>query len=260
MLKKFIVVLAAGTLCALPVLADSTGPVGGYDGIDSFDDVYTPPLQDSDWYTTTWGMHVTYAFTNYAGMLFDLQYDSHELSQVIVSPAGPHNKLEVPDTTGLYDSWEFPGSQSDWQVVFPLAVWVPGAAASGINVNSSSMYPLFNLDFHAKNTTIANNGDIDITASVWQILHIVESASYNIAASDYFYKTVNGIDWAYPGQGRWFHNPADGTTFIPASAFVATNNWINNVAGVGIEHVPEPAAAACMLLGVGGLIYARRRA
>jgi hypothetical protein len=208
-------------------------------------------------------MHITYAFSNYAGFLFDLQYDSHELSQIGIFPAGPHVGLEVPEAMGLHPGWEYPGSQTEWQTVVPLAVWISPsqAAQSGMTVWSSSMYSLFAVTYHAKNTDPANNSDIDITVSPWQILHIVESGTYHLSASDWVYMTEGGMYFEnYPGYGRWFHVP-EGTTsvWIPASAFVATNAWIQNVAGHGIEHIPEPAAIGLVLGGMGLVVLARRR-
>jgi hypothetical protein len=259
MLRKLLVLVTAGLFLAMPAVADSTGPIQGYDGAGWFEDVKSPLLGESDWWGTTWGMHVTFAFTNYAGLLFDLQYDSHELSQINVFPAGNHMGIQGAGP-GMYSMLEFPGSQTEWQTVFPLAAWVSGATQTGMTVSSSGLYPVFGVSFHAKNTDPANNSDIDISASVWQILHIVDSGTYPISPSDYFYKTEMGYEWELqPGAGYWFHNPVTGSTFIPASAFVATNAWINNVAGFGIEHIPEPAALGLVAAGVAAFVLARRR-
>jgi len=181
--------------------------------MSSFVDVKSPILAESDWFATAWGMHVTFAFTNYAGFLFDLRYDGHELSHIGVTPLPPHVGIEVPDVPGLHPGWDWPGSMTSPQTVVPIAVWIsPGQAMqSGMTVNSTSLVPLFMVTGHAKNTTPANNSDIDITISAWQILHIVQSGSYHITQSDWVYKTSQGYEWEpFPGYGHWFH--ALGTT------------------------------------------------
>ena len=262
MLRRLLVVMTATALIAAPAVADSTGPIAGYDGMSSFVDVKSPILAESDWFATAWGMHVTFAFTNYAGFLFDLRYDGHELSHIGVTPLPPHVGIEVPDVPGLHPGWDWPGSMTSPQTVVPIAVWIsPGQAMqSGMTVNSTSLVPLFMVTGHAKNTTPANNSDIDITISAWQILHIVQSGSYHITQSDWVYKTSQGYEWEpFPGYGHWFHALGTTTTFIPMSAYVATNAWIQNVAGFGIEHVPEPAAIGLMVVGVASFVLARRR-
>jgi hypothetical protein len=241
--------------------------MGGWDpATNTFADFHTPPLQESDVWTTAWGMHVTFAFTNYAGFLFDLQYDGHELSQIGIFPAGPHVGVEVPGVPGLFEGWTFPGSQSSPQVVSPIAVWVdPGLAQqSGITVNASSLITLFHMTFHAKNTTPANNSDIDITSSPWQILHIVASGTFHLSESMWLYMSPGGDEFApTPGGGVWVHHQGTTTNlFIPQSAFVATNNFIVNTGGIGIDHIPAPGALAMVVagLGLGAVAHRRRRA
>jgi hypothetical protein len=202
-------------------------------------------------------MHITFAFTNFAGLLFDLTYDGHETSLLNVGPAAPY-QMYGP-TGGPLDFIELPGSISESPTVFPMSVWHPNAAQSGTLVESSGMYPLFWVSGHAKNTTPLNNSDIDITISVWQILHIVNSGTYGASPSDYFYMTMGGQNYEMiPGMGTWVHNTHT-IVFLPASAFVATNAWISNVAGYGIEHVPEPVSLLLLVGGAGALLVGRRR-
>jgi hypothetical protein len=242
----------AGVLAVLAsgATADSTGPIPGYlDQAPWFEDVKSPPLAESDWFAVTWGMHVTYAFTNYAGLLFDLAYDGAETSVLNVSPAGPH----------VGNTYELFGSECGWTVAFPVSVWHPNAVNSGATVNSSSLVPAFFLSGHAKATTTGNNSDIDITASVWQILHIVQSGTYQVAASDWLYLTMGGVNFeSQPMMGTWFHPTSTMQMFIPASAFLATNAWIDNAGGYGIEHIPEPLSALLLMAGAGALVRGRR--
>jgi hypothetical protein len=247
-LPHFLIACLLAGLSA-PAVADTTGPLPGFLGAPPwFEDVKSPPLTDSDTFGVEWAMHVTFAFTNYAGVLFDLQYDGSEMSSLVVSPLGPH----------FGNIYTLSGSQQSTQVAFPLSVWHPNAVNSGTTVQSSSLVPLFAIEGHAKNTTPANNSDIDISISVWQILHIVSSGTYVVNASDYVYVSPAG-GYAPPLEGTWLHVSETFTTFIPQSAFVATNAFVNNVAGFGIEHVPEPVSALLLLGGSGALFVGRRR-
>jgi hypothetical protein len=257
-----VALLAALVFAATPALADSSGPAEGWNGVN-YGNVKSPPLQNSQMWSTDWAMHITFAFTNYAGFLFDLHYDGNETSFVKLTPLAPHVALESPFMPGLHPALSFPGSQSSIQVISPIALWIDPVLAqqSGMLVESSVGYPLFSISGHAKNTTPLNNSDIDVRVSAWQILHIVQSATYHLGSSTWVYLNPGGGWASQPGQGRWYHwTDSSANVFIPRSAFVATNNFITNTGGFGIEHVPEPAAGVMMLVGVGIAALARRRA
>jgi hypothetical protein len=249
---------------ALPAVADTSGPMGGLVPVfpPYFEDAKSPPLRNSDTFATQWGMHITSAFGNYAGFLFDLQYDGNEMSYVNVTPAGPHIGIQVPGVPGILPGATFPGSQSSVQVVSPVALWIDPAVAaqSGIYLGSSSLVPLFNITGHAKNTTPLNNSDIDITVSAWQILHIVTSGDYLLRPGSWVYWDAS-LNWAAPGTGTWYYIVGTTTVswFIPQSAFVATNRYITNTGGYGIEHVPEPVSILLLVGGVGAFATGRRR-
>jgi hypothetical protein len=251
-------------LLAGPVAGDTSGPIAGWNG-SIFEDVKTLPLSDTDFFNTDWGMHVTYAFTNYAGFLFELQYDADEMTNITFRPAGPHAGLEhsrqylvrsILDYNDGTPNW---GTPPAW-----IAAWASDATVSGIPVGTSELIPLFNVTGHATNTTPLNNSDIDVTLpEVWQILHIVNTGTYQVKAGDWIYKDRFQIDFkATPGLGRWWQQAVTTTVEIPASFFVATNDFIQNAAGLGIEHIPTPGAWALIAsgLGLGALARRRRRA
>jgi hypothetical protein len=119
--------------------------------------------------------------------------------------------------------------------------------------------PLFNITGQAKNTTMLNNSDVDITLRPWRIRHIGEPGTYQLGQSLYLYMTEAGGNFAAPGQGKWLHVQGPVVIPIPASAAVATAIDLVNAAGYGIEHMPEPAGFALLLAGTGLLVVGRLR-
>lgn len=251
-----------------------TGPmagfIGGSDGsghIYYFEDVKSPPLEDSDFFTTTWALHVSIddfdgrpdgSLYNYAGVLFDLIYDGHEASSLTVMPAGPH----------FGATYTLVGGGSTSQTAFPLTMWHISAQSTGVTIYPSSLISLFQVSGHATNTTTCfNNSDIDISASMWVILHAEDTITTVVPGSVWAYMLPGGTAWAsQPGQGIWVHIPPNTSPLvIPHSAFGAFrtipdgSTVVGNVAGYGIEHVPEPLSALLMLAGTGAMITGRLR-
>jgi hypothetical protein len=241
--------------------AGAIGPIGGYDGSGWFYDVKSPPLQYSDAFHTTWALHVSDTQWHYAGFLFDLTYDGEELSFLSLHEVSPHTAIEY-DGGGLGSGVTFQGSQNSLQERGPIAVWIntEDAMNSGICVETSQLVGLFQIVGHAKNTTAANNSDIDIWADGWVIKHKSDTVySFYVPSSVYIYVTDSADGWeTVPGQGMWLHVDTGFTTTIPASAFIAYKS-VCNAAGFGIEHVPEPASIVMLLSGAGVALAGRVR-
>jgi hypothetical protein len=259
-MKSWPLILAAVALAGMTVSAAAndidpayTGPIAGFDPCDkTFHDVKSPLLTEGQWFGTTWAVHSTLPLPNTAGVLFDLHYDGHEVSSLNVIP---HAGLWMPGGAPC-----LPGSQSSTQTV-RLSMWVPNAQSSGTWLPQSELLGMFCITGNAKNTFTCNNSDIDITLDIWRIRHIVFPFQY-FEESAYFYLTGTTLsaNWAtVPGQGNWVHYTGGFTCNVPCSVFVATHCWIENVAGYGIEHMPEPASMVLMLFGVGVCLMGRRR-
>jgi hypothetical protein len=228
-------ILALLTALAAPAAADTTGPIQGYGG-GTFVDVKSPPLADGETFTATWGIHFT-GTPNYAGLVFVVFYDPSETSALGVAAAGPHF-LTFGTAT--------------------VTAWHNNAANSGVNPAPSSVLSVFRLTGAAINTTTANNSDVDLLISAWRIIHIPDTTFFTLQMSDLVYVTPLGFQKEFvPGNGVWSHATFGGTTFITASAFVARQ--ISNVAGYGIEHVPEPISVSLLLAGIGMVAFRPQR-
>ncbi len=266
---------------------NSTGPLEGtLSATADFTDVKSPPLKDSDTWGTTWMMHVNVpnlpgatGISNYAGFLFDLEYDGHEVSSLIVSPGGHHVGIEIPGGGGgtftsnaIGSVITFPGSQSSIQKVSPIALWIdPGLAIeSGINLQNSQIITLMHVSFHAKSTTPANNSDIDIHVSQLGVIRHVpftQSSQFaHLPASAWVYVTgdidpaLSQIKWASgPGGGVWKHLSVAKDVHLQGSAFWATPIHNGHAASYGIEHVPEPATFGLLAAGVIAIGIGRMR-
>jgi hypothetical protein len=272
-----VVILAASAVGQPAPPLHQTGPLAGYlpperSGDVYFEDVKSDPLRNGETFYTTWALHIggddsdgrpDGGLHNYAGLLFDLRYDGHELSDLTIWPIGFHKFIEVPSTMGLWDSWVFPGSQSSPQTILPVAAWIRTdfAMQSGITLGyPSSVVSLFGLAGHAKNTFTCNNSDIDITISAWQIVHIAGAQFVQLGPGSWIYVTPGGTDLAtVPGAGIWQQLTTWLSTTLAPSAFVATNVNVGNVAGYGIEHVPEPLSLLLLAAGVGMAAVGRAR-
>ena len=223
----------------------------------------SPPLTEGQ----VWGgmvqFHVPEPIPNYAGILFFLTYDSHELSQLRMYPGFPHMGFETA-TGATGGTLVLPGSSTSPPAPNPIVLWASQASASGVNLQASQLVSL-SVSYTAKNTTPLNNSDTDIVISPWLIRHMQDTLVVTLEESDYVYYpgalfTANGETTTITvgGPGYWSHIYATTIRTLPRSAFVATKAFASSVLH-GIEHVPEPAAMSLIIVGAGSLLAARRR-
>jgi len=262
-MRKIVGTLAALGLFASVAAADSVGPAGTFNGF-SFGVVKTPPLVSSQVVSVPLSYHSTFAYTNWAGIGFFVNYDPTEV-----------NYIGVTGINGHFTTYAGGGGPSPI-----VTVWNSQAVNSGIfNGPSSVPFPVAQVTFHATNTDHPElNSDVDITFnsgwtySPFNIFHVTAgqaSGFFSVGASALLYvaKTALGgpvpaQQWGpvEPGQGTWIHY--SGTTFTihaQNSMFFGTSFFMSGQGGIGVEHVPEPASAACLLAGLGTLVFARRR-
>lgn len=138
---KHISLLVAAALVSPAVFADEMGPGGTWDGT-SFGTLFTPPLASGDQFSAPIDMHITSpSYGNWVGAGFGINYDPTEVNFVGVT-AAPGFMVTSPGGA-------------------VATIWNPGGAMQQPEV--SSVMALANVTFDAKNTTTANNGDVDIT-------------------------------------------------------------------------------------------------
>lgn len=273
LLAAAVVFALSGPAWAQPVDKNYSGPEQGfYEGEEYvwFFDVKSPPHLETDIFSTFWILHVSWTATNYCGFLIDLRYDGSEMSFITLRPFAPHVFIEPPGAGGLVTSVQFPGSQPGMTTVSPIAFWIPPTQAmlSGMTIVHTNILGMFQVTGHVKSVaqpapTAIVNSDVDITISVWDIWHIATPGTYTLWPSDWVYKTQGGVDYEFnPGMGIWVHNPDTITTFVPASAFIATGMSHSNLAGYGIDHFMaptpiEPLSIILVLGGVGAVVAGR---
>lgn len=257
-MRKTLFTAVLASLLAGPAMADSIGPGGTWDGF-SFNVVKTPPAVASQVFTYPISYHSTFAYANWAGVGFSVNFDGTEVSGVNITGANGHfNTSAGPIAT----------------------LWNSGAIFSGVfNGPSSVPFPIGNITFHVTGTTVGQNSDTDITFngqlgfggagfSPFNIFHLTQfqSGTYIIYPSALLYVPITpGGGHGQPGQvvepgfGTWIHVDETFTAFLPASIFFGTTFFISGQGGIGVEHVPEPASAALIIGGLGLVVAALRR-
>jgi hypothetical protein len=263
-MRKAILIMAVSGLLAVPVMADSVGimdPAGF--GVD----YKTPPLANSDVFSVPISYHSTFAFTNWAGVILDITIDQNPAEAHFWGAVGRPADGVPPGGAGFFPT--FSGLGGTYPPGYTVVTfWSNNAMLSGTTpattpLGSSDVFNLGMITFHASNTDPQYNSDVDIVFSAWNIFHVTPDQStmiWEVPASIWLYGPVEG-EWypTEPGQGIWWHNPDTFTVHVQNSMFWATTAWISAVGSIGVEHIPEPAAVAFVLMGLGVLVAARRR-
>jgi len=245
-------------LIAAPAWADSIGPGGTWNAADgSFGVLKTPPMSNSQMFTVPISYHSTVAYSNWAGVIMDLNIDPNPTEAHFQGAAGVPPDPTRPGTFPTVGGMPLPVPT----VTFWSTQWFNSGANNG---PASQPFPIGALVFHASNTDPINNSDVDITFSAWNIWHVTsaeQSQVVEVPASIWLYVRP-GETWGQPvepGQGYWVHNETPFTAHVVASLFWATNAFIGGQGGIGVEHIPEPASVALVLAGLGTAVLARRR-
>ena len=250
--------------------------------------VKSPPMQASDTFTIHVSIHNTAPNPPWAGwagamvsthILDGGEIDAFTLHSPINTAhcvSGACNvSVVLPPSAVTGTSGNFVQSQ-------PFTIdWVhPAAPQSGINVIPSQNLPLYTLGIHVGNSDPAGNSDVDATFKFWNIWHVHSgvqgSTLVQLRPSDYVWVTSN------IGNQAQLHTAGSFYRFQPAphpTLFQANAHWLHltqsavfhlsqfdgsvyyatflNTATLGIEHVPEPASAALVALGLVAIATSR---
>jgi hypothetical protein len=220
----------------------------------------TAPMNNGDVLTIDWTVHTKFFVTHWAGVRFR----SHVLDPSEVDLLGvtmypgllPQSTLPgpFPGTTGIQATW-----------------WHPAATMSGITMQPSSVINFGRWTIQARNTTPANNSDVDMSAWASSIIHLGSQVSQVITLFPSWYIWATSSFEPTPGEpfpenpphpdqgiGHWVHlgftvqyhaTPLHGSGFYSMPIGGAT---------LGIEHVPAPGVWMMMLVS-GGVLLGRRR-
>jgi hypothetical protein len=251
--SKVLALLAVGAL-GHAALADNIFPPAQTPGYDHWK---TPPMQNSELFSVPLFYHSTTPYSNWGGVVVDVLIDPNPREA---------NFFGAGATAPFFRTF----GQSSVSSVPVVTFWHPSATQSGTTNPASVTVQLGSLNFHASHTDPANNSDTDIEFSAWNIFHVTEGQNIvgTIPPSVLLYVRPGeaASQWGQgppiaPGAGHWVHNPFPKVVNLTnlTSFFFATGTNITGAWGVGVEHVPEPAAAAMLFAGAGVLFAARRR-
>jgi hypothetical protein len=253
--------------------------------------IKTPPLMDSDTFTIHISIHNTAPnppWAGWAGAIMQMHLlDNGELDVDAfhaslpwraVGPGGTvfpgPGPVSVPIASPLG-----PRSMNVVSAPAQITFWHPAWSMSGIPIQPSVNQPLGTGFFHVKGSSPVGNSDVDATFRFWNIWHIfggpgstlirldpsdrlwVASPFQNqqqlhTAGSFYGFPPAPGPT-PFDPNAHWLHITEPATFHLlgnEGSFFYATQL---NTATLGVEHVPEPASAA--LIGLGLLSLAASR-
>jgi hypothetical protein len=256
--------------------------------------VKSPPLRASDVYASKLAYHhgpndpPTPPWGGWAGTRFKVHVlDGKEVDGAQYMP-GP-----MPGSTYMNTFPQPIQSNQVWKTF-----WHPNAQQSGVTIVDSVNQPSGTFKFHVASSNPSGNSDVDVTIMTWDIWHVrggpgstliqVPASAFLLVSSQvppeigpngpngplqHIMDATGGplnsawelpppptapleeLHWAHVLDTMTFHVPAG-----PGSNFIAL---MANTVTIGIEHVPEPAAAVLAGAGglslIGGLVLRRRR-
>ncbi|MFH1749245.1 MAG: PEP-CTERM sorting domain-containing protein [Planctomycetota bacterium] len=250
---KILGLLVAAALVLPAAFGDQLGPGGTWNGT-SFGTLFTPPLAEGEQFSAPIDLHVASpSYGNWVGAGFGVDYDASEVNFIGVTAA--------------------PGFLATSPGGAVATIWNPGGAMQQPPV--SNVMPLANITFAALNTTTANNGDVDITFNggpfgPFAIYGATPFAPWttSIGPSNLLYvgftaggQPMTASQWGpvAQGEGTWIHaTDWKEVVLLPSMWWGITAHLIGQ-GGIGVEHIPEPAAAILLFVGIGTFVVARRR-
>ena len=254
--------------------------------------IKSPPLATSDTTFIPVFGHQSAAnppWAGWAGGIVKMHLlDATELDVLdFFSAIGPMTPLAAPGGTLTASGFAYLspfGPPSSNLTSLPASFNLSAGAPSGLNVSTSSTFFLGDVAIHVKNSTIANNSDIDLTFMLWNIWHLRTGTTFasqiiTLDPSDRIWvpSSINDPSQLHTASSL-LALPPGGSLANPNSHWLHLNQpWLIHLTGsfgsgfyatgagtlnLGIEHVPEPTTGA--LIGTGFLLlgasrYLRRR-
>jgi len=246
----FRLALSAALVCTLGASTTRAQGLPGQAPPTTHPQIFTTPLQTSDVFAIPFQVQAPFAVPNWAGMVLKVHIADATEADVttITSTLGGVTPVD-PVATPPFG----PPSSNVQSVPKTFNAWHPSASASG-TVRASGAASSFGITIQAKNTTVAGNGDVDMTAAWGNIYHLLSGLGsttappswYVWASSAHVPTPINPLPAVRPTtndpNARWIHIPfswqvPSAPGLYTGSHFIATFN--NNVF-VGVEHDPVP--------------------
>lgn len=212
--------------------------------------IFTTPLQTSDPFVIPIQVQAPFAVTNWAGMVLRLHHlDATEADvTTITSTLGGVTPVDPVATPPLG-----PPSANLQTVPKTFNAWHPAALASG-TVRAGGVSSSFGVTIQGKNTTVAGNGDVDMTAAWGNIYHLLSGLGSTTAPPSWFVwassahlpTPLNPLPAVRPTtndpNARWVNIPFSWQ--IPSAPGLYTGSHLiatfNNNVYIGVEHDPIP--------------------